>query len=116
MFLLKRPSLLEIRKEALYQAERDLITAQGSLDYYEALVQLLQKRVSRLTDALSTTKLLDVKEPTDGNQILKDLDPSSAKGSSDRHDAVREGPQSAPQFYKKDTSTTTVYKYPKKRR
>lgn len=85
MTFFTRQQLPSLVSDALYQAERELLTAQHNLEHYESVVSMLKKRIARLKSATPQPVAAASKEPQHGNQETLSPHSSSAENSQGGH-------------------------------
>ena len=95
MTFFTRQQIPTLVSDALYQAERELLSAQHNLEHYESVVTMLKKRISRLKSATPQPVAAPSKEPQHGNQEILSSHSSSAPRGPGRHGLAGQAPQLA---------------------
>ena len=88
MTFFTRQQIPALVSDALYQAERELLSAQHNLEHYESVVHMLKKRITRLKSTTQQASPATSKEPHHGNEKVLASDPSSTPRSSGRYGIV----------------------------
>ena len=92
-----RPQQLStLVSSSLYEAERELLSAQHNLEHYESVVHMLKKRITRLKSTTEQPAAPTSKEPSHGNEKVLASDPSSTPRSAGRYGIVGAAAQLAP--------------------
>lgn len=85
MKIFRPPQIPILISSALYEAERELLSAQHNLEHYESVVHMLKKRIARLKSATEQPLAAASKEPLHGNEKVLVTDSRSTPRGSGRH-------------------------------